>query len=93
MVADLSAKSLVNYEVPSLREAVGAIFLHKVATGESLYQEGNEQNDHLYTYTRLLETTSDRHLVAGGSAPSGVRILTDYVFGVKCLGVAALRKF
>jgi hypothetical protein len=93
MVADLSAKSLVNYEVPSLREAVGAIFLHKVATGESLYQAGNEQNNHLYTYTRLLETTEGWHLVVGGSAPSGVVGYYRCGFDEADIGIAALRKF
>ena len=92
LVANLSAKSLLHYEVPSLREAVGAIFLHKVATGESLYQEGNEQNNGLYTYTRVPEITLGYHLIVGGFAPFGVAVCS---FGnaAECVGVAALRKF
>lgn len=31
----------------------GAIFLHRAATGESLYPAGNEQNGNVYTYNSL----------------------------------------
>ncbi len=94
MVADLSANSFTNYQVPSLREASAAIFLHKVATGESLYQAGNEQNGVVYTYTRVKEITQNWHLIVGGSAPSGVRVLRhSSACVVEYIGVAALQKF
>lgn len=92
VVDALSAKSLTDYQVPTLREASLAIFLHKIATGESLYN-GNSQNEgHLYTYTRVKETTLNRHLIVGGFAPSGLYINGCYGFNSKELGVAAVRK-
>jgi hypothetical protein len=94
MVADLSAKSFTDYQVPTLREAVASIFLHKIATGKSLYQAANKQNGSRYTYTRIKETSHGRHLIVGGSAPSGVFVSGGYSYGdYEDIGVAALRKF
>jgi hypothetical protein len=91
-VAELNRKARTNYEVPSLYAAAAAYFLHKVATGESLYEEGNEQNRNIHTYTRVKETVQNCPLVIGGSAPSGVNIFY-YLYDDEFLGIAALRKF
>jgi hypothetical protein len=93
LVNKLSRKALVDYEVPTLQQMFTAIATHKVATGESLYQAGNERNGNVYTSTCVKETTENYHLVVGGSAPSGVFVHNVYVYGKESLGVAALRKF
>jgi hypothetical protein len=87
-------KALVNYEVPSLQDFSAAVLLYKVATGESLYQTGNEQNRNVYTYTRLQETTGGYHLVVGGFAPGGLVVCSDCgSHSYENIGVAGLRKF
>jgi energy-converting hydrogenase Eha subunit F len=94
MVAGLSKRSSANYEVPSLREAVGAIFLHKVATGKSLYPKVEGYRNPLTVYTHVQETILIWHLIVGGSDPSGVVVDTNYYArGPSCVGIAALRKF
>lgn len=92
VVEDLSAKSFTTYEVPSIKEAVAFALLHKIATGESVLREGNEQNGHCYTYTRVKETTEENHFVVGGSAPSGVHVYEDDVYVSEGIGVVARRK-
>ena len=94
MITDLNERNSTNYQVPTLRETVLSLFLERIATGTSLYQEGNEQNGNQYTYTRVAETTRDWHLIVGGFAPSGLRVYYfgyDYAAGSD--GMAALRKF
>ena len=93
IITDLNAKNGTDYQVPTLRETVLTMFLHKIATGVSLYPSGNEQNGNLYTYTRVVEKTRDLHLVVGGFAPSGVFVDCYYGFGKANFGMAALRKF
>jgi hypothetical protein len=92
LIASLNAKSFVEYEFPTLPDASKVLFLHKVATGESLYEEGNEQNGNIWTYTRVQEATEGYLLTVGGSAPDGLRVDIDY-FDNDNLGVGALRKF
>jgi hypothetical protein len=94
-VAALSKKAFVNYEVPSLYAAAAACFLHKVATGESLYQAGNEQNGNIHTCTRVKETTQNYRLVIGSPAPSGVSVhCCSYGYDVReNIDVTPLRKF
>ena len=87
MVETLSKKSLTNYQVPTLREAIGAVFLHKVATGESLYPEGNEQNGTRDTFTRVKETTQNTRLIVGGFAPSGLRVHYDFMYESERVGL------
>jgi hypothetical protein len=91
--SDMVAHLGNGYEVPKLGEAIAALFLHKIATRESLYTEGNEQNGDVYTDTRVKETTQNYHLVVGGSAPSGVDVSDIDGFAHGSIGVAALRKF
>lgn len=93
IIQNLSREAFVEYQVPSAKQAFGFMILHKVATGESLYQSGNERNHYLYTYTRVQETTGGYHLVVGGSAPSGVNVSDNYGCDSGDIGVAALRKF
>jgi hypothetical protein len=93
LISVLSQKAFVNYETPSVNNFPRALFLHKVATGESLYTAGNAQNGHLYTYTRLQESTQNWRLVVGGFAPAGLGVYYDSYFGSDYVGVAALRKF
>lgn len=94
MITDLNAKNGTNYQVPTLRETAAALFLHKIATGRSLYQAGNNgQNGNQYTYTRVAETTYDWRLMVGGFAPSGLDITDCFDYGYEDCGVAALRKF
>ncbi|OGN55247.1 MAG: hypothetical protein A3D96_06660 [Chlamydiae bacterium RIFCSPHIGHO2_12_FULL_44_59] len=93
MVGELSEKAFVPFEVPSLRAAVGVTLLHKVATGESILQAGNEQNGNVHTYTRVGETTGSYHVAVGGSAPSGVGVSSDYGGDGEGIGVSALWKF
>jgi hypothetical protein len=90
--AQMVAKLGANFEIPSLGDAAKCLFLHKVATGESLLQQGNEQNGGLSTYTRVQETTQGSRLAIGGSAPSGVDVDYD-IYDDEAIGVVALRKF
>jgi len=96
LVDALVKKAFVNYEAPSLQDAFAVMMLHKVATEESLYQEGNEQNGNRWTYTRVQETANGHHLIVGGFAPSGVVVYDEYrryVGDLEGRGVGALRKF
>ena len=86
MVAKLGGKLGANFEIPSFRDAAWCLFLHQVATRESVLQQGNEQNRGLSTFTRV----QDSRLVIGGSAPSGVHVYGSY--GPEHIGVVALRK-
>lgn len=88
MVEELSKKAFLNYEVPSLRAALGVTFLHKVATGESILQAGNEQNNYSYTYTRINETTDQQHLVVGACDHSGVNVV-NFHHSYEYVGVSA----
>jgi hypothetical protein len=92
MIQELSKKSSVNYEVPTLRAVVAATFLHKVATNEDLFQLNN-QDRRLTTYTRVQEETDGWRLAVGGSSPSGVRVNHFYDCDGGSIGVAARRKF
>jgi hypothetical protein len=94
MVSELSAKALANYEVPSLYAAAAAYFLHQVATKESLYEAGNEQNGKINTLTRVEDTDKNHHLVVG-STPRGLHV-TDYYpseYKRKHVGIVPLRRF
>ena len=93
IITDLNAKNGTDYQVPTLRETVLAMFLHKIATDVSLYPEGNEQNGNLYTYTRVVEKIRDWRLVVGGFAPSGLSVNYSDDYDDEIVGVAALRKF
>lgn len=89
MVANLGA----NFEIPSLRDAAECLFLHKVATGESLLQQWNEQRGlkrGRNTLTRVQETTEGSRLSIGGYAPSGVFVCSNYDDAY--IGVVALLK-
>jgi hypothetical protein len=91
--AQMVAKLGANFEIPSLRDAAACLFLHKVATGESLLQCGNEQNESPSTYTHVQDTAEGLYLAIGGSAPSGVGVSYYYGYDDKFIGVVALRKF
>ncbi len=78
------------YEVPLLREAVAFAFLHKVATGESVLQAGNERNEDIYTSVQ--ETTDNAPLAVGGFAPDGLYVASYYFAGDR-IGVGVVRKF
>lgn len=94
LVDALAKETFVDYEIPTLQQSFAAIATHKVATGKSLYQIGNEENNQVYTYTRVKNTTQNYHLAVGGSAPSGVGVSNfGYAYGSELIGVAALRKF
>jgi hypothetical protein len=68
--AQMVEKLGANFEIPSLRDITESLFLHKVATGESLLQQGNEQNGNLSTYTRVQNTIDGSRLIIGSSANS-----------------------
>ncbi len=93
MVADLSKRAFVNFEVPSLSETATVCFDRQIARGESLYSAGNPQNVNVYTYTRVKEATQGYNLVVGGSAPSGVDVYHSYGYVHESIGVAARREF
>ncbi len=92
MINALSQKSFVNYEVPSL-SMFRALFLHKVATEESLYTAGSEQNRNVYTYSHVRESTRNYQLGVGGSAPSGLEVISSFDRVFRSIGIGALRKF
>jgi hypothetical protein len=92
LIAFLRNKALVNYEFPSVKNVPRALFLHKVATGESLYRTADAQNGHRYTYTSVQESSQDWRLVVGGFSPIGLSSGTHFFCG-DSVGVAALRKF
>ncbi|PIS02723.1 MAG: hypothetical protein COT85_01445 [Chlamydiae bacterium CG10_big_fil_rev_8_21_14_0_10_42_34] len=56
LVDNLAKKAFAKYKIPSLQEAFAVMLLHKVATGESLYQKGDCENGVRWTYTRVNET-------------------------------------
>ncbi len=99
MIKELGA----NFEIPSLRDAAECLFLHKIATGESILQQGNEQNGGLSTFTHVQETIQRSHLAIGGSDSSGVDVYyVNHHFGTvppryncdnKHVGVVVLGKF
>ncbi len=94
MVADLSGKTSVNFEVPLLRETVTTYFNRKIARGESLYQDGTQENNYLSTSTRVKETTRNTRLIVGKSLPSGLGIQHfDWDLSRDHIGVAAVRRF
>lgn len=93
LVDALSQKAFVDYEIPTLQQSFTAITTHKVATEESLYQIGSEENNHVYTYTRVKETSQNYHLAVGGFDPSGLIVFRNYGGDSERIGVAALRKF
>jgi len=90
--AQIVAKLGANFVIPSLRDAAECLLLRKVATGESLLQQGNEQNGNLSTYTRVQDTAQGVHSAIGDSAPSGV-IVTSTAPAPMEIGVVALQKF
>jgi hypothetical protein len=90
MVAALSTRVGVNYEVPTLRVTAAVVFLHKIATGESILQAGKYSDS--WIFTRVQETTESYHLVVGGFSPEGLNV-TDDVFGTDDAGVAIFRRF
>ncbi|HSX38644.1 MAG TPA: hypothetical protein VLE95_07435, partial [Chlamydiales bacterium] len=47
LVRELSKESLANYQIPTLQQASVAITADMVATGERLYQQGNDQNGNI----------------------------------------------
>jgi len=90
MVGKLGA----NFKIPSLREAIECLILHKVATEKSLLQRGNEQNGGLNTFTCVEEITQGSRMAIGGSTSSGVYFYYPYYYYAKeNIGVVALRKF
>ena len=100
--AQMVAKLGANFKIPSLRDVAACLFLHKVATGESILQQGNEQQGGLSTFTRVQEIIQGSHLAIGGSDPFGVDIYyANFPFGnvaahsnrEKYIGVVALLKF
>jgi hypothetical protein len=86
-VDSLAKKTLVGWEVPELQGTLAAIFIKKIATGESILN-GKEQIGCLPTYTRVKEMTAEGHVLVGGCDPSGVTVSShsDYLtydnFGV-----------
>ena len=105
MVKTLKAKSFTDYQVPTLREAIGAIFLEKVATNKCLYQtikytatnldNNQDYTAYDYTFTNVNEKTLEWRLSVGGFDSSGLSV-SDSEYGYqsanKSTGIAALRK-
>jgi hypothetical protein len=92
LIVSLRKKALVNYESPSVKNVPRALFLHKVATGESLYRTADAQNGHRCTYTSMQESSRDWRVVVGGFSPIGLSSGIHFFYG-DSVGVAALRKF
>ena len=85
LVDSLSRKSLVAYRIPTLLQTFATFAIHKIATGESLYSDGN-----VSTYTRVTDLSRRNGMMSfGGSAPSGV-CTQDFLTGDD-LGAAVLR--
>lgn len=74
LVDDLARETLVDWQVPGLRDTIATIFLHKIGTGESLFQIENDQDEEVHTYTRVKETARHYRLMIGSYAPSGVNV-------------------
>ncbi len=86
MVAKLGA----DFKIPSLIEAAECLLLHRVATGESILQQGNEQNGSC-SYARVQETTQGSPLVIDDYDPSGVSVFRSH--GIEDIGVMVLQEF
>jgi hypothetical protein len=91
MIQSLSEKSFANYEVPTLRAAIAATFLHKVATNENLFRSKADDRKPV-SYTCVQEKTNDLHLIVGGFSPCGLYVRDSSRFVNATFGVAALRK-
>lgn len=95
MVEKLSKKDSAKYNVPSLRTVTVVALLHKIATGESILQAGNEQNKHVFTYARVPEKDSNGYnLIVGGLNDSGLSVRDDEEYSRKneSVGVLAERE-
>lgn len=95
MVDNLSKKASAKYNVPSLRTVTVVALLHKIATGESILQAGNEQNKHVFTYARVPEKDSNGYnLIVGGLNDSGLSVRDDEEYSRKneSVGVLAERE-
>ena len=89
----------MNYQIPSLRDAIAAHFLHQIATGEKLYWAvDREPVDGEYglgsAYTHVQEINLACHLAVGSFDDSDGSCIDD-CGGPRTgfVGVAALRKF
>ncbi|HSX37441.1 MAG TPA: DUF1735 domain-containing protein [Chlamydiales bacterium] len=87
MVADLSRKAFASYEVPSLREFAMAMFLHKVATKESLL----ESKGYSAIFTRVQEAEYGHQLVISGPGSSGMHVNAEVLLD-EDVGMAVLRR-
>jgi hypothetical protein len=85
----LAKETSVGWEVPELRGTLAAIFIKNIATGESIYQAGNQQNGNVSTSTRVKEMTGGHHLVVGvNDSPSA--FVEDYDnYDLESIGIAA----
>lgn len=90
MIEEISKKTFVNYEIPTLFEVVTTVFLHKLVTGESILPAVEMEP----VYTRVQNTFQDCHLIVGGFASNG---LVVYIADKTCredgIGIMVSRKF
>ncbi|OGN56859.1 MAG: hypothetical protein A3D96_07400 [Chlamydiae bacterium RIFCSPHIGHO2_12_FULL_44_59] len=93
LVHSLAQKTIVDWQVPRLHDTIATIFLKKIATGDSLYPGGNEQNGNRYSYTHVRERTNEYRLIVGGFVPNGLQIQEHVTSTDKDVGVAVLLKF
>jgi hypothetical protein len=90
LVDTLSKETRKQYEVPTLHQAFVAIMTHKVATGECLYDSGNDKNGHLFTHTWVNNRAYFNYLVIGGFSQYGIHLnnMSDQV--KEEIGIAAV---
>lgn len=93
IVAELAKKSLTDYEIPGLLEAVACIFAYHFGSKVPLVSNSGcffIKNPLLYTGYKFKNSSSFKNIV-GGFVPEGLWIFE--LCGESKYGVAALRKF
>lgn len=93
LVGLLSQESHLPWQPPSLHDTIGTIFLKKLATGKTLYQEASVENGYIYNYTGVRETTDEWRLVAGNFSPQGLNVICRHTFASIHTGISATLRF
>lgn len=70
----LREKALVQYEEPTLRDMIAAIFLYYIATGEMLFPRKKDNNSDDIIYTRCLKLEGRKYVLVGNFDFKGLTV-------------------
>jgi hypothetical protein len=85
-----------NYKVPTIRQAVGFAFLHKMATGETIFQplynvSKDRDTYNRYTFTHVQEKSiGGDHCEVGHYQPHGIVVSAGVPTGMLLIGIGAV---